>query len=142
MSQFYVGVKQVFAYPEERDGKPGYHIVYDYQTPQEYHSWSPADKFESAYLPMGESNDGSKITHDMVSGFVDFQPTYTHGTKTTVVAANMKNGFEVVESSSCVDVKNYSEEIGGEICRERITDQVWHLLGFVLQWARNGIKGA
>ena len=140
MSQYYVGVKQVFAWPEPKDGKPGYHVVYDYGTAAEYHSWSPADKFEAAYLPMGHANDGSKVTQEMVDGVIDFHPPYTHGEKTTVVGATARTGgFEMLEASACVDPKNYSESIGGDICRQRVRDRVWHLLGFVLQWARRGI---
>ena len=141
MSQFYIGVKQVFAWPEEKGGQPGYHVVYDRGTVSEYHSWSPADKFESAYLPLGESNDGSTITEEVVRSFIVENHQQTLGEKTTVVRGVLANGFEVVESSSCVDPKNYSEELGAEICRDRVRNLVWKLLGFVLQWGRKGIKG-
>lgn len=140
MSQFYVGVKQVFAWPEEKGVQPGYHVVYDRGTASEYHSWSPKDKFESAYLPMGEASDGSTISEEMVRSFVTNHHQQTLGEKTTVVRGVLANGFEVVESSSCVDPKNYNEELGAQISRDRIRDHVWHLLGFVLQWARQGIR--
>ena len=41
----YIGVKIVKAEPEEKDGKPGYKVVY----PDGYVSWSPKDVFEKSY---------------------------------------------------------------------------------------------
>ena len=46
----------------------------------------------------------------------------------------------MIEGSSCVDPKNYNDELGTKICVGRMRDKVWMLLGFVLQWAKNGIK--
>lgn len=149
MSQYYIGVKQVFAYPEMKGDTPGYHVVYDYDTPREYHSWSPKDVFESAYLPMGEANDGSKITQEMVDGFTKVvglenfdMPDGGRGAdpKMTVLFVELKNGTLYAESSACVDPKNYSEEIGREVCLKRAKERVWHLLGFALQWARKGLS--
>ncbi len=41
----YIGVKIVKAKPEEKDGRPGYKVLY----PDGYVSWSPKDVFEKAY---------------------------------------------------------------------------------------------
>lgn len=49
------------------------------------------------------------------------------------VTLKMKNGFTLVETSTCVDPSKYSEEIGKEICLKRLEDKVWYLLGFLLQ---------
>ena len=45
MTHRYIGTKQVTAWPQEREGRPGYAVQY----PDGYTSWSPADVFESAY---------------------------------------------------------------------------------------------
>jgi hypothetical protein len=45
----------------------------------------------------------------------------------------LKNGFTLVESSGCVDPKNYSEEEGAKYCLERIENQLWKLEGYLLQ---------
>lgn len=135
MTQSYIGTKQVTAWVEEKDGKSGYAVKYA----DGYISWSPKDVFEAAYLPMGEKNDGSKITQEMVDGFVLRTTASKMGEKNTVVCAVLRNGFEIVESSSCVDVKNFSMDIGVKICMERIKNKVWHLLGFMLQQARSGL---
>ena len=50
----------------------------------------------------------------------------------TYVTVRMKNGFTLRESTTCVDPANYSEEIGKQICLEKIEDKVWFLLGYLL----------
>lgn len=51
----------------------------------------------------------------------------------TYVTVRMKNGFTLRESTTCVDHANYDEEIGKQICLEKIEDKVWFLLGYALQ---------
>lgn len=110
-----------------------------------YESWSPQEVFERAYLPL-EVNGMLKtaapsISAEMVERFIDHHETVTMGGKTTVVRAVLKNGFEIVESSSCVSAENYDEKLGEEICMERIMNKVWELLGFLLQTAVGGVSG-
>ena len=110
-----------------------------------YESWSPQGVFESAYLPL-EVNGMLKtaapsISAEMVERFIDHHETATMGGKTTVVRAVLKNGFEIVESSSCVSAENYDEKLGEEICMERIRNKIWELLGFLLQTAVGGVNG-
>ena len=110
-----------------------------------YESWSPQEVFERAYLPL-EVNGMLKtaapsISAEMVERFIDHHETVTMGGKTTVVRAVLKNGFEIVESSSCVSAENYDEKLGEEICMERIRNKIWELLGFLLQTAVGGVNG-
>lgn len=110
-----------------------------------YESFSPAEVFERAYLPL-EVNGMLKtaapsISAEMVERFIDHHETVTMGGKTTVVRAMLKNGFEIVESSSCVSAENYDEKLGEEICMERIRNKIWELLGFLLQTAVGGVNG-
>lgn len=58
---------------------------------------------------------------------------YDFGKPTTYVTIRMKNGFTLRESTTCVDPRNYNEEIGVEICLKRLEQQVWFLLGYALQ---------
>ena len=53
--------------------------------------------------------------------------------KTTLVAAQLPNGFVIVEASSCVDPDNYDEKLGVEICKKRIVNKIWELEGYKLQ---------
>lgn len=54
--------------------------------------------------------------------------------KTTMVKLDLKNGWTMVETSSCVDPKNYDAELGKSICIERIKNKLWELEGYRLQW--------
>lgn len=51
----------------------------------------------------------------------------------TYVTVRMINGFTLRESTTCVDPVNYDEEIGKQICLEKIEDKIWFLLGYALQ---------
>ena len=108
-----------------------------------YESWSPKEAFEKAYLPVTANSqlrtDAPSISQEMVDDFIVGREVTTMGDKCTVVRATLRNGFEIVESSACVSAENYDEKMGAEICREKIKDKVWFLLGFLLQTAVHGI---
>lgn len=110
-----------------------------------YESFSPAEVFERAYLPLEVNGklktEAPSISAEMVERFIDHHETVTMGGKTTVVRAVLKNGFEIVESSSCVSAENYDEKLGEEICMKRIRNKIWELLGFLLQTAVGGVNG-
>lgn len=55
------------------------------------------------------------------------------GKKHLIVAVALKNGFTIVESSTCVDPNNFCEEIGKGICLDRIKNKIWMLEGYNLQ---------
>lgn len=120
--------------------RAGYRVRYT----DGYESWSPKAVFEQAYLPLEHdralNTDEPSISAKMVEDFILETWTETLGEKTTVVRAVLRNGFEIVESSSCVSPENYDEAMGREICLEKIRDKVWELLGFLLQTAVNGIN--
>lgn len=131
----YIGVKRIEAYPEDRDGKPGYAVIY----PDDYKSWSPKDVFEAAYFPIEKANS---LTPNDIDNMFDAGKVFitTIGEKTTLVHVVLPTGFEMVEASACVGPRNYSEEYGAEICMEKVRDRLWNLMGFVLQWAHKGLK--
>ena len=55
------------------------------------------------------------------------------GDKTTVVCLQLPNGFEMIQSSACVDVDNYDHNVGVNICMERIRGKIYELEGYLLQ---------
>lgn len=150
----YIGMKLVEAEPAWRTetgrilpgavvecaeaARAGYRVRYT----DGYESWSPKAVFEQAYLPLEHDQalktDEPSISAKMVEDFILETWTETLGEKTTVVRAVLRNGFEIVESSSCVSPENYDEDMGREICLEKIRDKVWELLGFLLQTAVDG----
>lgn len=149
----YIGTKLIEAEPMEKGtynetrgrnvpGSPeekGYLVKYQ----DGYESWSPKEVFEKAYLAVDDNKDlpsGVSVGQKMVDEFISYYETTTLGDRTTVVRCVLRNGFEIVESSSCVDPKNYSEEMGRDICMRKIKDKIWELLGFLLQTAWHGIR--
>lgn len=113
----------------------GYEVTY----PDGYKSWYPKDVADKAYFKLNENNDGSKIDEVDVANFLKSHVTSTLGPKTIVVLATTVTGFDMVNASACVDPKNYSQELGEKYALETIKSNLWSYLGFVLQWAKNGI---
>ena len=153
--QYYIGTKLIQAEPAIRvagkvyplsgpvprsmEREEGYRVRYS----DGYESWSPKAVFESAYLPLQVNSDlrtdAPSISQEMVDDFIRKVEVTTMGDRTTVVRAVLRNGFVLVESSSCVSAENYDEQLGADICLSHIKDKVWMLLGFLLQTAVHGI---
>ena len=53
--------------------------------------------------------------------------------KCTIVSCKLPNGFVIVESSACVSPENYNEEMGVNICLDKIASKIWELEGYKLQ---------
>ena len=126
-------------YPKSMNLEDGYKVVYE----DGYSSWSPKETFERAHLKVDNNpnlTSGVSIGQEMVDDFIVDYDVFSKKGKITIVIATLKNGFTIVESSACVDPKNYNEEIGADICKERIKKQVWNHLGFLLQTAYKGVK--
>ena len=58
--------------------------------------------------------------------------------KCLVMSIKLRNGFVIVESSACVDSKNFDITICREICSKRIKDKLWELEGCKLQCKLEG----
>lgn len=114
----------------------GYEVTY----PDGYKSWSPKDVADAAYYPLSENNDGTKILKEDVENFITDVEVMTVGEKTTVVNAHTRSGFDTVRHASCVDPKNYSEELGKQYVMEEVVNSLWSHLRFVLQWAKYGLN--
>ena len=150
--QKYLGVKLIDAEPlnlgaynklrgwempaDEDPMADGYLVVY----PDGYRSWSPKAQFEAAYFALQDA-DGATIRQDDVDRFMGQSVVRQLDPKTALVSVETVTGFVQHESSSCVDPANFDEEIGREIGEKKIKDGIWKCLGFVLQWAKNGVKG-
>lgn len=152
---YYMGFKLIKAEPMNRgeynkyrgwtipeDENPldeGYLVRYN----DDYVSWSPKEVFEKAYMEVQENQlleSKVSIGPKMVDDFIKEIHVSTLGEKTTLVRCVLVNDFEIIESSACVDPKNYSEEMGKEICMKKIKDKIWSYLGFLLQTAYKGIN--
>lgn len=145
----YIGVKSIEAMPMTfgeynskrgwpvEDGvsnKEGYLVRYT----DGYESWSPKDVFEASYFPITVPN---RLTPQDIENFMGNNvETSTVGPKSTMVQVTMRNGWEDFEVSSCVDPDNYDEAVGKDCALECVKHRLWKYLGFVLQWARYGLK--
>ena len=115
----------------------GYEVTY----PDGYKSWCPKEVADASYFILDEKNDGSNILKEDVEKFITNVDVITVGAKTTVVNAHTLTGFDTVRHSSCVDPKNYNEELGKQYAMEEVIKSLWAHLGFVLQWAKYGLTG-
>ena len=57
---------------------------------------------------------------------VDVFETHT----TTIVALTLPNGFTIVDSSGCIDPKEYNKELGIKNAMTAIKRKVWQLEGY------------
>lgn len=110
---------------------------YEVEYPDGYKSFSPKDVFEKAYYQI---LDPTKISEGDVLGFMERGYSLRLGEKTTVVFDTTITGFDIIGTSACVNPNNYDHAIGEGIARRDIKDKIWGHLGFVLQWAINGLK--
>lgn len=114
----------------------GYEITY----PDGYKSWCPKDVADAAYFCLSPENNGTKILEEDVDNFIDVRDTDKIGQKTAIVSLRTITGYETHGLSSCVDPNNYNQELGEKFATEKAKDDIWKGLGFVLQWAKYGIK--
>lgn len=145
----YIGIKMVEAYPmrasmavtngykigNSHPDDMGYVITY----PDGYKSWCPADVFEKSYYHIQDEN-GDMLYRNDIENFIADKESIKIGTKTTNTTLTTVTGFEVHGQSSCVKAENFNMEIGEQYAIEKAKDQLWFALGFVFQWAKNGIK--
>lgn len=62
------------------------------------------------------------------------------GTKTTNTTLTCLTGFEVHGQADCVKPENFDLNVGSNYARIKAEDKIWEGLGFVLQWAKYGLK--
>lgn len=142
----FIGVKMIEAVPmtareaNDKGHKIGNHSFeedgYEVTYPDGYKSWTPKDVADAAYYPLSENNDGTKILKEDVENFITDVEVITVGEKTTVVNAHTLTGFDTVRHSSCVDPKNYSEELGKQYAMEKLLMTFGHILDLFC----NGLK--
>lgn len=110
---------------------------YEVEYPNDYKSFSPKDVFEKAYYMILSPN---KIQEGDVLNFIKEGYSLRLGEKTTVVCDTTLTGFDTVGIAACVDPSTYNHDMGCGVARRDIKDKIWEHLGFVLQWAINGLK--
>lgn len=113
----------------------GYEVTYG----DGYKSWCPKEVADAAYFPIDDEN-GQMIKPTDIERFIAAEDAEKLGTKTTVVTIRTITGFESHGLSSCVDPSRYDINIGKKFAKEKAIDAIWAGLGFMLQWAKFGLK--
>lgn len=60
--------------------------------------------------------------------------------KTTNTTITCLTGFEVHGQAACVKPENFDLNVGANYAQIKAEDKIWEGLGFVLQWAKYGLK--
>lgn len=76
-----------------------------------------------------------RVTEEHVAEIMEQSEFEVHTAfdKCTIVSCRLPNGFVIVEYSSCVSPENYDEELGTEICFDRIAGKICELEAYRLQ---------
>lgn len=96
-----------------------------------------ADEFEKYFEEYVEPEVEveNTVTEEMIEDIMNHSKVIVNTVfgKCTIVSCQLPNGFVITESSACVDPENYDEEMGVEICLDKIINKVWELEGYRLQ---------
>lgn len=57
-----------------------------------------------------------------------------------IITTTILTGFEVHGQAACVKPENFDLNVGSNYARIKAEDKIWEGLGFVLQWAKYGLK--
>lgn len=121
------------------DVEPVDDIGYEVTYPDGYKSWSPAKEFEKAYYKL-EDPAGDILRKDDIKRFISNIESIKVGTKTTNTTLTCLTGFEVHGQAACVKPENFDLNVGANYAQIKAEDKIWEGLGFVLQWAKYGLK--
>jgi hypothetical protein len=55
------------------------------------------------------------------------------GTTVTVCCLTLRNGYNAIGQSACVDPANFDEQVGKDLARRDALNQVWRLEGYLLK---------
>lgn len=96
-------------------------------------------EFEKAYYKL-EDPAGDVLKENDIKRFIKGIENVKVGTKTTNTTLTCLTGFEVHGQAACVKPENFDLNVGSNYARIKAEDKIWEGLGFVLQWAKYGLK--
>lgn len=79
----------------------------------------------------------NKLSQEDIESAIVSEEYTKMGMKTTVCLLTLRNGFEIVGTSGCVDPLNFDEAIGRKFAKEQAVDKIWMLEGYKLQCSLN-----
>lgn len=83
---------------------------------------------------------GDVLKENDIKRFIKGIENVKVGTKTTNTTLTCLTGFEVHGQAACVKPENFDLNVGSNYARIKAEDKIWEGLGFVLQWAKYGLK--
>ena len=96
-------------------------------------------EFEKAYYKL-EDPAGDVLKENDIKRFIKDIENVKVGTKTTNTTLTCLTGFEVHGQAACVKPENFDLNVGANYAQIKAEDKIWEGLGFVLQWAKYGLK--
>lgn len=134
----YIGVEMVHAEESTETNYTGIRVSgYKITYPDGYSRFIEDEDFEKYYFKL--END-STISQSDIDDMLSTVESTQVSNKSLLVEGTTKTGFLLHHVSSCVDPANFDATIGTNIGTSKIKDKLWELLGFVLQWGKNGLN--
>lgn len=75
----------------------------------------------------------SKVTRTAIEQKIAHVGYMQVGKKLTLAFVTMKNGYEIVGESACVDPANFDAKLGEQYALENAIEKIWPLEGYLLQ---------
>lgn len=97
-------------------------------------------QFDEDKLVLVEDPAGDVLKENDIKRFIKDIENVKVGTKTTNTTLTCLTGFEVHGQAACVKPENFDLNVGSNYARIKAEDKIWEGLGFVLQWAKYGLK--
>jgi hypothetical protein len=81
------------------------------------------------------NHNSNRVTLDQIKELLDNAKTQeaVFWEKEVVVSYKLDSGFTVLGRGACVDPANFNIEIGRQVARKQVEDQLWQLEGYLLQ---------
>ena len=96
-----------------------------------------ADEFEKYFVKYEEPKIkvAKFVNPELVEDIMNSSKVIVHKVfdKCTVVACKLPSGFVIVESSACVNPDDYDEDMGVEICLNRILEKIYEMEAYRIQ---------
>ena len=97
-------------------------------------------QFDEDKLVLVEDTEYKEFQANDIKRFISNIENVKVGTKTTNTTLTCLTGFEVHGQAACVKPENFDLNVGSNYARIKAEDKIWEGLGFVLQWAKYGLK--
>ena len=77
----------------------------------------------------------NKVTAEQINALLDAADIQEHifWGKDLVVSYRLPTGFTVLGRGVCVDPENFDIEVGRQVARENVANELWQLEGYLLQ---------